>query len=162
MSDDKATAAAGRDFPGLEERETFLVHRVNAKLALACNPAFAALDIDLYSSRILVALRQHERLRIGELVELMVLPQSTISHQVKRMERQGFVRRTRSATDNRTVEVTLTDHGAATAERCDTLSRTIYDAVTAGFSREELEQLNHLLRRMYDGIPQNVADTLAQ
>ena len=140
----------------LEERATFLVHRINAKLALACNPAFAPLDLDLYSSRILVALREHKQLRVGELVDLMVLPQSTISHQVKRMERKGYLKRTRSDVDNRTVEVTLTDLGKETAEICNNMSLNIYNSVLRDFSTHELDQFRVYLKRLYDSIPPTI------
>ncbi|MBF9033531.1 MarR family transcriptional regulator [Rhodobacterales bacterium HKCCE2091] len=158
---DGANTGAGGGMPRensvpLEERATFLVHRINAKLALACNPAFGRFDIDLYSSRILVALRQHQRLRVGELVDLMVLPQSTISHQVKRMERKGYLKRTRSEVDNRTVEVTLTDLGREMAERCEQMSLNTYDAVLKGFSAPELEQFKSYLKRLYESIPPTI------
>lgn len=142
----------------LEERATFLVHRINAKLALVCNPAFAPLDLDLYSSRILVALREHRQMRVGELVDLMVLPQSTISHQVKRMERKGYLKRTRSDVDNRTVEVTLTELGEKTAEICNNMSLNIYNAVLKDFSTQELDQFRVYLKRLYDSIPPTIGE----
>ena len=142
----------------LEERATFLVHRINAKLALSCNPAFAPLDLDLYSSRILVALREHTQLRVGELVDLMVLPQSTISHQVKRMERKGYLKRTRSEVDNRTVEVTLTELGKETAELCNKMSLNVYNAALKDFSTQELDQFRVYLKRLYDSIPPTIAE----
>jgi DNA-binding MarR family transcriptional regulator len=142
-----------RRLPPLEERATFLIHRVNAKLAQACNPVFAEHDIDLYSSRIVVALSQHRKLNVGALVELMALPQSTISHQLKRLEKNGHVLRTRSKEDNRAVEVTLTPEGERLAETCNQLSRTIYLAAVASFSDEEVELLQRLLQHMFENLP---------
>jgi len=142
-----------RRLPPLEERATFLIHRVNAKLAQACNPVFAEYQIDLYSSRILVALRQNGKQTVGTLVELMALPQSTISHQLKRLEAIGYVRRTRSKEDNRSVEVTLTQDGETLAGTCEELSRTIYLAAVATFSDEEIATLQALLQRMFANLP---------
>lgn len=153
-----ATPVLNEGSSPLEERATFLVHRINAKLALACNPAFGRLDLDLYSSRILVALHERKQLRVGELVDLMVLPQSTISHQVKRMERKGYLKRTRSETDNRTVVVTLTELGEETAVRCNQMSENVYDAVMKDFSASELERFKLYLRRLYDSIPHTIDD----
>ncbi len=150
------TPAAGsgpRDLPPLEARPTFLIHRVNAKLAQACNPVFKEHDLDLYSSRILVALSQHGKLNVGALVELMALPQSTISHQLKRLERAGCIRRTRSEEDNRSVDVTLTTKGEGIAATCNQLSREIYRAALATFSEAEIETLRALLIRMFDNLP---------
>lgn len=151
---DRSTAARGRELPPLEERATFLIHRFNAKLSQACQPVFAAYELDLYSSRILVALTQHGMLSVGALVELMALPQSTISHQLKRLDRIGYIERTRSRTDNRSVEVRLTDTGRQVAETCNQLSREIYLAAVATFSDAEIEVLSGLLKRMYVNLPE--------
>jgi DNA-binding MarR family transcriptional regulator len=148
-----ATGTAPRHLPPLEQRATFLIHRVNAKLAQACNPVFAEHALDLYSSRILVALSQHGTLTVGALVELMALPQSTISHQIKRLEKIGYVRRTRSKADNRSVEVTLSPTGEQIAETCNSLSRTIYLAATETFTDAEVETLRRLLERMFVNLP---------
>ncbi len=42
--------------PPLMDRVTFIIHRINARLAQAANPVFRRHKLDLYSSRILVAL----------------------------------------------------------------------------------------------------------
>jgi MarR family transcriptional regulator, organic hydroperoxide resistance regulator len=148
-----APMAHGRDLPPLEERATFLIHRFNAKLSQACQPVFAALDLDLYSSRILVALTQYEMLSVGALVELMALPQSTISHQLKRLDKIGYIQRTRSVEDNRSVEVRLTPLGHKVAETCNQLSREIYMAAVETFSDAEIKTLSSLLKRMYVNLP---------
>jgi DNA-binding MarR family transcriptional regulator len=142
-----------RDLPALEERATFLIHRFNAKLSQACQPVFAAYDLDLYSSRILVALTQYGMLSVGALVELMALPQSTISHQLKRLDKIGYIERKRSRADNRSVEVRLTPVGKQVAETCNQLSREIYFAAVETFSDAEIETLSNLLKRMYVNLP---------
>jgi MarR family transcriptional regulator, organic hydroperoxide resistance regulator len=150
---DDGPATRSRDLPPLEERATFLIHRFNAKLSQACQPVFADYELDLYSSRILVALTQYEMLSVGALVELMALPQSTISHQLKRLDKIGYIQRTRSREDNRSVEVRLTPLGRKVAETCNQLSREIYLAAVETFSDAEIETLSSLLKRMYVNLP---------
>lgn len=153
MTQQDDPAPRTRELPALEERATFLIHRFNAKLSQACQPVFATYDLDLYSSRILVALTQHGMLSVGALVELMALPQSTISHQLKRLDKIGYIQRTRSRTDNRSVEVRLTPLGRQVAETCNQLSREIYFAAVETFSDAEIETLSNLLKRMYVNLP---------
>ena len=57
----------------MEDRLTFLVHTVGVRIASVGNRHFRAHDLNHFSARILVLLLQHEELRAGELVELMVL-----------------------------------------------------------------------------------------
>ncbi|MEZ5659426.1 MAG: MarR family winged helix-turn-helix transcriptional regulator [Burkholderiaceae bacterium] len=144
--------------PGLgdgrvEDRPTFLVHRITARLQQVCNPVISPYGLDLYSSRIIAAVAQSGKLRIGDLVELMVLPQSTISHQVKRLESLGYVERRRSSRDNRLVEVTLTALGREAAKVCMRLSETIHESVVARLSAAEVDTLRRLLARMFDALP---------
>lgn len=138
--------------PPLEQRPTFLVHRINARLQQICNPVMARHALDLYSSRILVALGERGTMSVGALVELMALPQSTISHQLKRLERQGYLTRTRSARDNRSVELALTPRGREVAAICDRLSHAVLAPVVETLSAEERAMLVSLLQRMFDAL----------
>lgn len=145
--------------PGLgqgrvEDRPTFLVHRITARLQQVCNPVISPYGLDLYSSRIVAAVAQYGTLRIGDLVDLMVLPQSTLSHQVKRLETLGYVTRTRSSRDNRLVEVSLTPRGQEAAKVCMRLSEAIHEAVVGALSPAEADTLRSLLARMFDALPE--------
>ncbi|RVT81771.1 MarR family transcriptional regulator [Rhodobacteraceae bacterium CCMM004] len=137
----------------LDQRVSFLTHRINARLQQLCNPVIAPCRLDLYSSRIIVALAERGAMKVGELVDLMALPQSTMSHQLKRLEKNGYVRRTRSDVDNRTVVITLTDRGVAVAETCNRLSDCVLTSVSQNLSPEEIETLSRLLQRVFDSLP---------
>lgn len=137
----------------LEDRVSFMTHRINARLQQLCNPVIAPYQLDLYSSRIIVALAEKGAMKVGELVDLMALPQSTMSHQLKRLEKDGYVLRTRSDLDNRTVVITLTDKGADVAEICNRLSDSILSSVSEELTDEEIELLTKLLQRVFASLP---------
>lgn len=145
--------AAERTRRPLEDRVSFLTHRINARLQNLCNPVIAPYRLDLYSSRIIVALAERGAMKVGELVDLMALPQSTMSHQLKRLEKDGYVLRTRSDTDNRTVVITLTDEGVAVAETCNRLSDSVMSSISKELSADELELLTKLLQRAFAALP---------
>jgi DNA-binding MarR family transcriptional regulator len=113
----------------LEDRITFLVHTVAARIAAVGNRHFRAHDLNHYSARILVLLLQREELRAGELVELLVLPQSTISSQLQALHAKRLIRRRRSRHDNRSVILTLTAAGLELARDCDALSLQVHHAL---------------------------------
>jgi DNA-binding MarR family transcriptional regulator len=126
-TNDRAGAARTRPAPSsaappMNRRLTFQVHRVNAKIAQVANPLFRIQQLDLLSSRILVLLLERGEMRVGELVEEMVLPQSTISHQLQRLEKRKLLRRRRVKDDNRAVAVSLTRKGLEVARQCNQLS----------------------------------------
>ena len=132
-----------------------MTHRINARLQQLCNPVIAPYQLDLYSSRIIVALAEKGAMKVGELVDLMALPQSTMSHQLKRLEKDGYVLRTRSDLDNRTVVITLTQKGADVAEICNRLNDAILASVSEELSDEEFELLTKLLQRVFASLPKD-------
>ena len=154
MPQSPQTSAETRRRP-LEDRVSFLTHRVNARLQQLCNPVIFPYRLDLYSSRISVALAEKGPMRVGELVDLMALPQSTMSHQLKRLAKEGYVLRTRSESDNRTVVITLTDRGTAVAETCNRLSDCVMASISEEMTEEELQLLSRLLQRVFDSLPKD-------
>lgn len=151
MTEQQALQGANRR--PLEDRVSFLTHRINAQLQQVCNPLIADHNLDLYSSRIIVAIAEKGPLKVGELVDLMALPQSTMSHQLKRMERDDYLTRNRSKTDNRTVVIALTQKGMDVAEICNRLSDVIMENVSKSLSGDEIELLSSLLQRVFACIP---------
>lgn len=152
MSNEKSTKMTRPRRP-LEDRVSFLTHRINARLQQLSTPILAPLQLDLYSSRIIVALAERGPLKVGELVDLMALPQSTMSHQLKRMEKDGYVQRTRSVLDNRTVVITLSVKGQAVSETCNRWSDQVMNSVSDGLSDEEIQLLSTLLQRVFKSLP---------
>ena len=143
----KRAARAG--LPPLNDRISFLMHRIEAKLEMICNPYFRNYDVALHNSRMLVILAEMGSACVGDLVTQMVLPQSTISHQLRELEKRKLIRRSPGLNDSRSVMVTLTPKGGRVASRCNALSRDVYDTMVDGLSSHELEQLRGQLRDMY-------------
>src|SRR6185369_12821537 len=70
----------------LEERISLIVHRINSRFTQIANQLLQTRDITMYDSRIMLFLLQRQEMKVGELVEAMALPQSTISHQLMRLQ----------------------------------------------------------------------------
>lgn len=143
-----SNADADADRLAMEDRLTFLVHRVSARIASVGNRHFRAHDLNHFSARILVLLLQHEELRAGELVELMVLPQSTISSQLQALHGKRLIRRRRSRKDNRSVILTLTPEGLELARDCDGLSLRVHHALLDDISEREKRAGLDFLRKV--------------
>ena len=134
--------------PPLTERLTFLVHTASARIANIGNRHFRDHDLNHFSARILVLLLEHRELRTGDLVERMVLPQSTISSQLQALHKKRLIRRRRSRQDNRSVNVTLTPAGIELARDCDALSVRVHEEVIAGIGERERQQGFAFLRKI--------------
>lgn len=140
--------------PSIDDRISFMMHRIEAQLAAICNPHFRHLDVVLHNSRMLVILLESGQARVADLVNRMVLPQSTISHQLRELERRALISRRPDPTDSRSTIVQLTGKGRRVAAECNTLSTEIYAVMVAGLSRAELERLRAQLRDMFARLQQ--------
>lgn len=134
--------------PPLVDRVSFLVHRINAHLLRVTNPLLRKWGIDLIESRLLAVLFERGPLSAGEIVAIMALPQSTVSHQTKRLEKIGYVSRASGKQDSRVVITALTELGREIAREGSEISRTVTDQIRQAIGDGELELVRASLKRV--------------
>ena len=88
---------------------------------------------------VMLVLWEHGELPVKKLGGHLRLDSGTLSPLLKRLETAGLVRRERSARDERSVEVRLTDEGVALRERALDVPRRILGAT--GFDIDEIRAL---------------------
>jgi DNA-binding MarR family transcriptional regulator len=138
-----------RRAPRLLDRISFLVHRINAHLMRLTNPLLKVWGIDLTESRLMVALREMGPMPAGDLVRIMALPQSTVSHQVKRLEKLGYVSRSPGEKDSRVVITSLTERGAEIARQADEHSRAVMTQIAEIIGDDaEVEHVRAAMKRI--------------
>jgi DNA-binding MarR family transcriptional regulator len=85
-----------------------------------------------------------------ELGQAMATDPSILVTLLNPLEADGFVARTRDPTDRRRHVVTLTDAGRRQLERAAEAQRAAEDAIFAGLSADQRDQLRHLLIALRD------------
>ncbi len=83
-----------------------------------------------------------------ELADMLNVSPASVSASLKNLERGGYIERQPDPADARHRHVLLTDKGRAAVDECLDVFRTVAVRMTAGFTREELEQLISMRRRM--------------
>jgi len=144
---DQEPTVDGNSPPPLAERISFLVHRVSAHMARISNPWFQEAGVDLVTSRMIVLLAERGELTAGEIVKVMALPQSTISHQLKRLEGLGYLTREVGSEDSRIVIARLTPQGIEVARRSNALSREVVDELVSAIGEDDLPIVRAALKR---------------
>ena len=134
--------------PPLVDRVSFLVHRINAHLLRVTNPLLRKWGIDLIESRLLAVLFERGPLSAGEIVAIMALPQSTVSHQTKRLEKIGYVSRASGKQDSRMVITALTELGREIASEGSEISRAVTDQIREAIGDGQLELVRASLKRV--------------
>ncbi len=128
----------------------YLVNRVGTIIAEQFSAeALAPHRLSIAMWRVMAALAARGNQRQIDLADLTSIEASTLSRLVSRMVRMGLVTRSRSASSNREVTVSLSAKGNALAARLIPMARRCEADAIAGLSREELLVLKRCLRRVY-------------
>lgn len=101
----------------LEEQLCFALYSASRAVTSAYRPLLDELGLTYPQYLVLLVLWEDDACSIGQLGDRLHLDSGTLSPLLKRLEAAGLVRRQRSDTDERRVEVTLTADGRALEDR---------------------------------------------
>ncbi|MEI9985964.1 MAG: MarR family transcriptional regulator [Aliidongia sp.] len=95
----------------------FAVYSTGHAFNRVYKPLLEALDLTYPQYLVMVALWARDDQTVGSLGETLLLESSTLTPLLKRLEKEGFVTRSRDPADERHVRVRLTEKGAALQEK---------------------------------------------
>ena len=101
----------------LEDQLCFALYSASRAVTSAYRPLLDELNLTYPQYLVLLVLWEDEACSIGQLGDRLHLDSGTLSPLIKRLEAAGLVRRQRSVTDERRVDVTLTADGRALEDR---------------------------------------------
>jgi DNA-binding MarR family transcriptional regulator len=131
----------------------YLVNRVGNIIADQFDAeTLAPHKLSIVMWRVMVVLAANGSQRQIDLADLTSIDASTLSRIVTRSVHLGLLARTRSASSNREVTVTLSTKGQALVTRLIPFGKRIEADAVAGLSADELALLKRCLRRMYSNM----------
>ncbi|GHE52109.1 MarR family winged helix-turn-helix transcriptional regulator [Streptomyces capitiformicae] len=137
---------AEEDFLRLDRQICFSLHAASRAFNSVYRVALKDLGITYPQYLVMLVLWEQGELPVKKLGERLRLDSGTLSPLLKRLEAAGLVRRERSARDERSVEVRLTEQGTALRERALAVPRRIAAATTLDI--EEIRDLRDRLNRL--------------
>ena len=137
----RADTMHGDDSVGL------LFRRVLASLIQEVDRRLAPHDLTHAQWLPLYKLFRGECTTMAELARDLQLDPAAVTRALARLEAKGLLRRTRSLTDRRVVELALTAQGRRLAPRVPAALAEVFNAHLAGFSATEWATLIELLQR---------------
>lgn len=117
-------------------------------MTAAYRPVLAELNLTYPQYLVLLVLWEEGPVTVGRLGERLHLDSGTLSPLLKRLEANGFVVRQRSRSDERQVEIDLTDAGRALEERAQCIPEELFQATR--LSVDDVEQLRDAVRQLND------------
>jgi DNA-binding MarR family transcriptional regulator len=104
---------ASDDLLRLENQLCFALVTAARNVVAIYRPVLEPLGLTHPQYLVMLALWEHAPRALGELADELAMEPATLSPLVKRLEAQGRVTRRRRATDERVLEIDLTDEGRA-------------------------------------------------
>ncbi|NLZ76624.1 MAG: MarR family transcriptional regulator [Spirochaetales bacterium] len=95
----------------LERQLCFKIYALHRQLMAAYRPLLDELGVTYPQYITLLYLWEHEEATVGQLCSALGLDTGTVSPLLKRMEANGLVSKRRLVSDERTVQVSLTERG---------------------------------------------------
>jgi DNA-binding MarR family transcriptional regulator len=136
----------------------YLLNRLVGRYNVVIAARLRTIGLDIPYWRVLMVLGQDSPRSIGQLAEAAVIPFSTMTRIVQRMNGAGLTAGTPLERDGRVIEVSLTDEGKTKLAQAREITAPIYARIIEGFSVEQFEALTHGLNVLYD----NLADLVPQ
>ncbi|MFD8392881.1 MarR family winged helix-turn-helix transcriptional regulator [Streptomyces sp. NPDC059680] len=138
--------AADADWLRLDRQICFSLHAASRAFNGVYRVILKDLGLTYPQYLVMLVLWEQGDLPVKKLGEHLRLDSGTLSPLVKRLEGAGLVRRERSTEDERSVQVRLTEEGAALRERALEVPRCI--ARATGFDLTEITELRERLDRL--------------
>ncbi len=137
-----------------EDRLIYLVSMAQNRLQNLLRGALAAEGIRVTpaQSGILFLLKQKDGLTMTALGKALAIDNATITGLVDRLERDGFVRRNKSASDRRALNVSITPQGIDEVNRAKVVIKRVNESIKTGFSAGEIETFKKILLSIVRGL----------
>lgn len=134
---------AGADGLELDNQVCFALYAASRAVTQLYRPVLEALGITYPQYLVMLVLWEHGPITVKDLGSKLELDSGTLSPLLKRLEGAGLVTRSRRPTDERSVEIQLTDVGAALRKRALHVPRKV--ATATGLDLAELLALRRQL-----------------
>jgi DNA-binding MarR family transcriptional regulator len=132
----------------LDQHFCFAVYSTAHMFNRLYRPMLDDLGITYPQYLVLVVLWHEGEQSVSSLAERLKLEPSTLTPMLKRLEKAGFVTRTRGARDERVVMIGLTDKGRATGAKVPSINGAIADAI--GETPEQRKLVQDALLKIRD------------
>ena len=99
-------------------------------------------------SRILIVLREHESMTQRELTDHLHVQPGSASEILSKMEQSGLITRTPNQSDQRTMDIFLTEKGRTLASEAMEQRKALYDKIFVCLTSEEQDTLISLLEKL--------------
>lgn len=130
----------------LDEQLCFALYAASRRMTATYRPLLEALDLTYPQYLVMLVLWERDGLTVSELGDRLQLDSGTLTPLLKRLQQAGLVGRRRRQSDEREVEITLTEAGDQLRERAAEVPRCLAEKLCMSVDavvhlRDELKSL---------------------
>ncbi len=118
-----------REAMKLSNQLCFPLYAASRSVVSLYTPYLKELDLTYTQYIVFLVLWEKDGITVGEIGNKLMLDNGTLSPLLKKMQKAGYIERTRSKDDDRIVLITLTDEGRALQEKAKDVPRKIAGCV---------------------------------
>ncbi len=160
---DRLRAQWARELPDLDTEPMAILgraFRLGNMVRPSIEATFAGFGLDRGEFDVIATLRRSGapyRLTPTEMYSLLMISSGGLTHRLDRLEKAGLIRREKSPHDGRSVQVVLTEAGAALAETAFRTDMASEARFLRGLDATEREALAGLLSKLIAGVEAELA-----
>jgi DNA-binding MarR family transcriptional regulator len=106
-----------------------MIRLTNTNFETAYKPIVEIHGLTTLQSRVLIAINEFEEPTVGNVSKIIDMSSPNASNLCKKLERDGFIRRTRSSRDERVVVLKLTEKGEKTLHQINTDLKILFGPI---------------------------------
>lgn len=118
-----------------------MIRLTNTNFETAYKPIVEIHGLTTLQSRVLIAINEFEEPTVGNVSKIIDMSSPNASNLCKKLERDGFIRRTRSSRDERVVVLKLTEKGEKTLHQINTDLKILFGPIIEKIPEEEFETM---------------------
>ncbi|PLT28129.1 MarR family winged helix-turn-helix transcriptional regulator [Peribacillus deserti] len=124
------------------------IHQTDLTLTSYIKNKLAPFNLAPEQNLILMLLWERDGLAQNDIAEKLDKDKTNIARMVLNLEKKGFIKRTISQYDRRSLIVKLTQEGKALGDKIIPLTEEFNQLVTKGITEKEIEELGRILTKM--------------
>jgi len=140
------------DWLQLDQQLCFALYASSLAMTKLYKPLLAPLGLSYPQYLVMLVLWEQDGVSVKALGERLSLDSGTLTPMLKRMESAGFLTRQRDSSDERRVNIVLTDHGRVLRQSAGTVPQTV--ACASACSLNEIQNLTHRLQQLRQQLEQ--------
>jgi len=130
----------------IDDYLAYLLSQASQAVSIEFRSCLAAADVSVIEWRVLSTLSDHPQISVGQLSDIVMCKQPTLSKAIDRMEAKGWVTRSLSRQDRRMIAVTIDRPGMKIARTMLVQAKEMEKSELDGFSKKDIRTLKRILR----------------